>query len=81
MDLKGLDHSLILDLFNYFHRPDGVTARYCQGQHYWEMGMTGFTVRSMKKRFEDHFSVVKNYRNKDWLPSYNWVLKSSAQSR
>lgn len=76
MDLKSIDLSLIFDLFNYFHKPDGVTARYCQRQHYWEMGMRGFTKRALRQRFEKNFNVVASYRNRDWLPSYNWILKS-----
>jgi hypothetical protein len=76
MDLKGIDMSFVFDLFNYFHKPDGVTARYCQGQHYWEMGMRGFTAKALKERFSNHFNVISSYRNKDWLPSYNWILES-----
>ncbi len=77
MDIKGIDWSIIFDLFNYFHKPDGVTARYCQGQHYWEMGMMGFTARVLRERFAKHFKVIGSYRNKDWLPSYNWILESN----
>jgi hypothetical protein len=77
-DLKGIDLSFIFDLFNYFHKPDGVTARYCQGQHYWEMGMKGFTVSELRARFLNHFNIASHYRNKDWLPSYNWILESKS---
>lgn len=76
MDIKGIDWAIIFDLYNYFHKPDGVTARYCQGQHYWEMGMRGFTVRALRARFTITHKVIASYRNKDWLPSYNWVLES-----
>jgi hypothetical protein len=76
LDLKGLNLSIIFDLFNFLHKPDGVTARYCQGMHYWEMGMRGFTAKALAKRFSVYFDVVRHYRNKDWNPSYNWVLKS-----
>ena len=76
MDLKGFDFSWIFDLFNRFHRPDGITPRYCAGQHFWEVGMRGFRVPDLTHRFEKKFFVVKNYRNRDWLPSYNFVLKS-----
>jgi hypothetical protein len=78
MDLKGIDISFVFDLFNYFHKPDGVTARYCQGQHYWEMGMRGFRVSDMKLRFEKNFDVMTAYRNRDWNPSYNFVLKAKS---
>lgn len=76
LDLKGIDLSFVFDLFNYFHRPDGVTARYCQGQHFWEQGMRGFTAAALRRRFAGHFNVVTGYRNRDWLPSYNWILRS-----
>jgi len=73
---KGLDISIILDLFNYFHKPDGVTARYMAGQHFWEVGMRGFRVGDLKRRFSRFFEVLAAYRNRDWLPSYNFVVKS-----
>lgn len=76
LDVKGINLSLIFDLFNYLHKPDGVTARYCQGMHYWEMGMRGFTSGAIHRRFSENFEIIKKYRNKDWNPSYNWVLKS-----
>jgi predicted SAM-dependent methyltransferase len=76
MDLKGIDLSFIFDLFNYFHRPDGVTSRYCAKQHYWEIGMRGFRVWDITRRLSKYFKVLSTYRNKDWLPSYNFVLES-----
>lgn len=77
MDIKGFDFSCIFDLFNYFHKPDGITRRYCGGQHYWEIGMRGFRVREMIRRFSINFRVLSVYRNKDWLPSYNFILESN----
>ncbi|HED01020.1 MAG TPA: class I SAM-dependent methyltransferase [Proteobacteria bacterium] len=76
MDLKGIDLSFIIDLFNYFHRPDGVTPRYCSGQHCWEIGMRGFRVADLGRLFEKHFEVIAHYRNRDWNPSYNFVMRS-----
>jgi hypothetical protein len=78
MDIKGIDLSLILDLFNYLHRPDGITPRYCSGQHYWEIGMRGFRVADLVHRIEKHFGIIVRYRNRDWNPSYNFVLNSKA---
>jgi SAM-dependent methyltransferase len=72
----GLDWSLVLDLFNYFHRPSGDVPRYCQRQHYWEIGMRGFRVRDVAARLAPHFEVLRAYRNRDWNPSYNFVLRS-----
>ena len=76
MDLKGIDLSLILDLFNYLHKPDGVIPRYCSKQHFWEVGRRGFRVADLLRRFEKRFSVIAHYRNSDWNPSYNFVMKS-----
>jgi hypothetical protein len=80
MDLKGIDFSFIFDLFNYFHRPDGITPRYCAGQHYWEVGRRGFQVRDITRRLSKYFKVLSSYRNKDWLPSYNFVLESNGNA-
>jgi len=73
---KGIDLSVVIDLFNRFHRPSGIDARYCQGQHYWEVGMRGFRVRDVKARMLPHFEVLEVYRNRDWIPSMNFVLAS-----
>lgn len=73
---RRVDLSFILDFYNYFERPSGVRPRYMAGQHFWEVGMRGFRVKDMKKRFSTFFQVLFTYRNKDWLPSINFVLKS-----
>lgn len=74
--VKGIDVSVVMDIFNWFHKPDGVTPRYCGGQHFWEVGMRGFRVRDLCARFSKQFEIVSAYRNKDWNPSRNFVLKS-----
>jgi hypothetical protein len=73
---KDIDLSVIVDFFNYFHRPTGVDARYCERQHYWEVGMRGYRVRDVKARLESAFTVVDVYRNRDWTPSMNFLLES-----
>ena len=78
---KDIDLSVILDVFNYFHRPTGVDARYCERQHYWEVGMRGYRVRDVKARLESAFNVVDVYRNRDWTPSMNFVLESKRGAR
>lgn len=77
---KGIDLSFVFDLFNYFEKPDGVVPRYMVGMHYWEVGMRGWRVRDVKERLSRYFQIKASYRNKDWLPSYNFVLKSTASS-
>lgn len=72
----GNDWSLIVDLFNRFEKPDGLTRSYMCRQHYWEVGMRGFWVGDLIKRFSAQFEVMDTYRNKDWLPSHNFVLRS-----
>jgi hypothetical protein len=72
----GIDWSIELDLFNYFKAPDPNHPRFCGGQHYWEVGRKGFTRRQLRRRFATHFDIVDSYRNRDWLPSINYILKS-----
>ena len=73
---KDIDLSIILDIFDYFKKPDGITPSYMSGQHFWEIGMRGFRVKDMKRRMSQFFSIISAYRNRDWLPSYNFILKS-----
>lgn len=74
--VRGIDVSIELDLYNYLHRPEGTKARYCGGQHFWEVGMRGFHVRDLMRRFVTWFAPIKVYRNRDWVPSQNFVLRS-----
>jgi hypothetical protein len=74
---RKFDLSMIMDLGNIFHRPDGISLRYSQGQHFWEVGMRGFKVKDLKKRFTTYFKIIRLYRNRDWLPSINFVLSSN----
>lgn len=72
----GLDFSLFIDIFNYFERPTGLQPKYMAGQHYWEVGMRGFRVKDLCRRISRFFDVVQSYRNPDWLPSHNFVLRA-----
>lgn len=74
--IKGIDWAAIADFWRFWERPDGVTARYCAGQHYWEIGYRGFRVADLRARFAPAFEILDDYRNRDWLPSYNFVLRS-----
>jgi hypothetical protein len=74
--VRNLDLSVIVDLFNYFEKPDGLSGRYCQGQHFWEVGRRGFGVGQVRQRLARHFEILHDYRNRDWTPSYNFVLRS-----
>ncbi len=77
--IRGIQLSWIWDLFNYFEKPDGITPRYCEKQHFWELGMRGFRVKDITKRMEKYFVLLSSYRNRDWMPSYNFVLRSKSQ--
>jgi hypothetical protein len=76
LDLRGIDFSWYWDLFNYFHKPDGITARYCAGQHYWELGMRGFRRADLRRRLRTRFEILHEYRNAEWNCSYNFVLRA-----
>jgi SAM-dependent methyltransferase len=73
---KGIDLSFVVNIFNYFKKPDGLVPRYMGGQHYWEVGMRGWRIKDLLKKFSRTFRLQYHYRNRDWLPSYNFVLKS-----
>jgi hypothetical protein len=73
---RSINWTLIIDFCRFWERPDGVTAKYCAGQHYWEIGHRGFRPSDLRTRFSQAFELLDSYRNKDWLPSYNFVLRS-----
>ncbi len=72
-----IDWSFVFDFRRFWHKPDGLRANLCGGQHYWEVGYRGFDPTALKQRFRRQFTVLDAYRNKDWLPSYNFVLRSN----
>lgn len=74
--IKGLDFSFIMDIFNYFEKPDSIAPRYMSNQHFWEIGMRSFRVKDMVNRMSKFFNIISVYRNRDWLPSQNFVLKT-----
>lgn len=75
-NFRGFDQALLLTLSKWFEQPVEDIPRYMSGQHYWEIGLKGFRVRDILIRLKSHFQVLRTYRNKDWLPSHNFVLKS-----
>lgn len=79
-NITKLDLSVVLDVFNYFDRPDGVTAKYCERQHFWEIGRPGWSKRAVRRRLAPHFDILNEYRNRDWIGSYNFVLRSKRHS-
>jgi hypothetical protein len=76
--IRGWDWTVTMDVFNYFEKPTGREPRFMGGQHFWELGMRGFRIKDLRKRLSQSFLVLASYRNRDWLPSYNFVLKSNS---
>lgn len=75
-EVTRLDVSVVIDLFNYFDRPDGRTAKYGGGQHFWELGRPGYRLGEVRERLQKSFRIIHDYRNRDWLSSHNFVLNS-----
>jgi len=75
--LRGWHWSWGIDLINWMRRPSGERLEFMSGQHYWELGLRGFTMRRTLQRMSKHFTVVDAYRNVDWTPSMNFVLRSN----
>jgi SAM-dependent methyltransferase len=73
---RAMDFSLIVDLFNYFKKTDGLTSRYMSNQHFWEVGIRGYRTKDLVRRMEPMFEIMSVYRNRDWIPSQNFVLRS-----
>lgn len=73
---RGLRWSLVVDFYNWFREPDPARPMFAAGQHYWEVGRRGFSRRSVARRLRSHFKILKQYRNRDWLLSVNFVLQS-----
>jgi hypothetical protein len=72
----GLDLSLTFDLAAFWEKPDGLSPRYRDGQHYWEIGLRGYRWRDVERMLSGQFRIVRSYRNLDWLESGNFVLQS-----
>jgi SAM-dependent methyltransferase len=72
----SLKWTIVFYLYNWFRRPNPEKALFCSGQHYWEVGRLGFSRRSLARRLNKHFTILRQYRNQDWLFSYNFVLRA-----
>jgi len=73
---RGLRWSFVVDVYNWFRGPDPNRPIFAAGDHYWEVGRRGFSRRSLARRLRSHFRILKQYRNRDWLLSVNFVLQS-----
>ena len=45
-------------------------------EHYWEIWTKWYSTKFMKNFFGKHFEILKEYSNKYWSYSYNYILKS-----
>jgi predicted SAM-dependent methyltransferase len=75
-NFRALDWSLLQRVKKPFSRPDPEKPLYMGGEHYWEIGVSGFSFAEVRTRFQRSFNVVREYRNPEWLVSYNFVLRS-----
>lgn len=80
-DIWGKPAEIVIDIFPFWERPSGDQLAYRGGQHYWEVGYRGFRIRDLKKRLSAHFSILRHYRNTDWISSFNFVLRSLVGKR
>ncbi|MDQ8757222.1 class I SAM-dependent methyltransferase [Sphingosinicella sp. LHD-64] len=74
--LLGWDWTIAMHLCNPFYRPDPGKPRFCEGEHYWEIGRPGYSRRKVAARFEPHFRIRSMYWNPDWIMSFNFVLSA-----
>ena len=74
--VRNLEAHVTWDIFNYLYKPDGETPAFCSRQHYWELGRRGFRLHDIRARLQPYFEIISDYRNVDWLPSYNFILQS-----
>jgi SAM-dependent methyltransferase len=74
--LRGHDVGIVMDFFKFWQRPSGTELEYRGGQHYWEVGYVGFRVSDIVRRLSNFSKVMHHYRNRDWLPSYNFVCQA-----
>lgn len=66
---------LVVDISNPFRYPSDTTPRFCDGQHFWEIGPFCIPLRKLRRQISKSHRILKEYRNLDWIPSYNFVLK------
>jgi Methyltransferase domain len=74
--ILGRPIDMIVDFFKFWERPTGVELKYTEYQHYWEVGYRGYRLKEVRVLFEKNFTEIAVYRNRDWIPSHNFVLKS-----
>lgn len=79
--IMGYHFDIVVDFFKFWEKPSGVQLKYSDGQHYWEVGYKGYRVKNVKAMFAKHFVCLDVYRNKDWIPSMNFIFQSISCAR
>ena len=51
------------------------------GEHYWEIGVKGYSLAKIRKHIMEPFDINREYHNWDWRYSYNFVLTSKPKKR
>ena len=75
-NFREWDWSRIIDIRKWWRRVDPAVPRFMSGQHYWEIGVRGYSKEAMSARMARVFRVDRIYRNHDWPPSMNFLLTS-----
>jgi hypothetical protein len=57
-------------------RIDGSRPILCGGEHYWECGYRGYSIRRIRTLMQKYFNVDSMYHNDDWHFSINYCLTS-----
>ena len=71
--------TLCFDFIRFWHRPSGIDRIYRSNEHYWEVGYLGFRRSDVRRLLSRYFLVLDEYRNTEWMPSYNFVLQSNVK--
>lgn len=76
--VRNLSFNAFADFVNRFRRPNEKTPVFCENQHYWEIGVPGYSKGVIRGWLRTNFDILSEYRNSDWPVSYNFVLRSKA---
>ncbi len=80
-NFRNLCWSNVIDVRKWWSKPSSKVPRYMSGQHYWEIGVRGCSLKKITDRMLAFFEVKSVYRNQDWTPSMNFALTSRLHSQ
>ncbi len=70
------EHHLLVNFPPFWRRASQTEPLFAGGQHFWEIGVRGISVRSIKRAMSRYFDLLECYQNPHWLVSMNFVLRS-----